>query len=144
MTHNFKQKKLVSCHNYSRAVNPEYTWDFGDQRVFKTVTKFPKRPQSDFYKLITYNLKSDWGRHSFYPGQKIWIIRIDNRTGQYSVDWDHIQEVYAFGEVGSSALFHYWLRSYGVGHGIDASDLYLTKTSAVNNIRGVLPYRYPS
>ena len=124
----------MCCHNYSRAVNPGCLWDFGDQRSYKAVVPFPKRPQSEFYSLIDWDQKSDYSRHSFYPGQKVWIIRIDNRTGQYSVDWDHIVEMYAFGALGSGALFEYWLRSYGTGHGVQAGDLYLNRNAALNNI----------
>lgn len=138
-----KLKKLMSCHNFSRAVNPNIEWDFGDQRSYRTVNRFPKRPNSQFYSMINYDKKSDYGRHSFYPGQRVWIIRIDNRTGRYSTDWDHIVEVFGYSDVGRGGLFDYWLNSYGIGHGIQSGDLYLTKAAAQHNIRGVVPWKEP-
>lgn len=129
-----KLRKSIVCHNYSKFVNPTSYYDFGDQRSYRANIKFPKRNKDFFYDIMVHEDKSDYSRHSFYPGQKVWIIRLDRRTGQISVDYDHICEMYAFGEIGSGALFHYWLRSYGTGHGIDAGDLYLTKQAALNGI----------
>ncbi len=60
-----------------------------------------------------------------------------------SVDWDHIVEVFAYSEVGKNGLFNYLLNSYGIGHGIQAGDLYLTKAAAQHNIRQVVPWREP-
>ena len=130
-----KQRKTMICHNYSKAVNPGYEWNFGDQRLYKSTTRLSNRHIPSYYRLITLDNKSDYSKHSFYPGQKVWIIRRDNRDGRYSVDYDYIFEMYGFGEIGSGALFHYWLHHYGTGHGVEAGDLYLTKQAALYNIR---------
>jgi hypothetical protein len=144
-----KPNKIVVARNYELSAINGYK--FTGQRSFRCINKSNRGRKTEHYKMMGgWGVGgSEYGRHSVYPGLKVWIIRKHKLTGQLSVDYDFIDEMFAFSDVGhplkedvvfkdgkynvrggGGGLHDYWLRSYGIGHGLDKSDFFSTKAQA--------------
>lgn len=125
-----KNEKRMICRNYNTPNDLGY--NFNGQRSFRIASKLPKRITKN--RMISGIMKSrqkNYGFHRAYPGQKVWVVTIDVNN-ILRVDWDIVDEVHAFGDIGSGSLRDIWLTYYGIGHGCEVDqEVFLNKNAAL-------------
>ena len=115
---------------------------FGNQFSKRSINPPKKKKNIDLYGMVSgygkarnhYN-----GVQWVYPGQKVWVIRINNYTGVLSVDYDYVADVFSFGQIGSGGLVNYWLYDYEIGHALEYMlDFFPTKKIAEYYMKKVM------
>jgi hypothetical protein len=134
-----KQAKIHSSHSYNSA-KVEGQWNFNGQSSKRCIIRH-KRWENNLYVMISGfgENRNSYSVQHVYPGQKVWVIRMHVYTGQYSVDYDYVREVFSSGPLGSGYLVDYWLYNYGIGHGLEYNiDFFSSKLIAkhfLNKVR---------
>ena len=79
-----------------------------------------------------YSYSGNWDSYAYFPhhhpGDTVYVIEI-HKNGVRKIVKDMVEEVMCYGH-GKGVLKDYWLRDHGVGHGIEAGDIYKTYNEA--------------
>jgi hypothetical protein len=125
------QKKRAKIHS-SKTFNAfkYYDYNFNGQSSKRYI--FNNKKDVRNYKLLDgFGKYSNYNIQQVYPGQKVWIIRMHDLTGQLSVDYDYVLDVFSFGSIGEGKTINYWLYNYGKGYALEYMiDFFPTKKIA--------------
>jgi hypothetical protein len=79
-----------------------------------------------------YGYSNSWSSYDYFPhhfpGDTVYVVEI-YKNGTRKIVKDVVEEVMCYGH-GKGVLKDYWLRDHGVGHGIEAGDIYKSYNEA--------------